>query len=103
MDVVERVVNIPIFPGADHRGEGSPVGHDQKCNVHLLALPQRLAVPAYIGSTGSALKNRLYPGLFGRLDESAPFPTVVTVISPLHRQGRCLHPTVGIPLARDGC
>jgi len=74
--MTSRVVNIPISLGADHR-----------------ALPQRLAIPAYIGSTGSALKNRLYPGLFGRVDESAPFPTVTAVVSPLHRQGRCLHPT----------
>ncbi|KAF8317754.1 uncharacterized protein EI90DRAFT_139546 [Cantharellus anzutake] len=39
------------------------------------------------------MKNYLYPGGFGRVEEYGFFQTTNAVISPLHRQGQCLHPS----------
>jgi len=74
---VERIHNIGLGPGADHR-----------------ALPPALQLHGLssVYSIG-ARRSNYFPGLYGRVQSNDYFRTVVTSLRPGGKQGRCLHPT----------
>ena len=58
------------------------------------ALPVEFQAPGMVGTTGAAVRQRLYPKCYARVKEDGIFSTVVTRINPEHRQGEVLHPQV---------
>jgi site-specific DNA-cytosine methylase len=68
-ETVERVCNIPMLPGADHRD-----------------MPKKLQLNCLTNET--AKRNCFYPGRFGRLDYEGIFQTCMTDISPSGKNGK---------------
>jgi hypothetical protein len=66
------------------------------CQRFYSALHPDFELPSYVDNTGSAARNRMYAGSFGRVGLGGTFQTIVTVVNPSNRQGRCLHPTVRV-------
>ncbi|KAF8215788.1 S-adenosyl-L-methionine-dependent methyltransferase [Mycena galopus ATCC 62051] len=75
---VERVVTIPLEPGADFR-----------------ALPDNLAEWQFSNPTSAVGRNKFRGGLYGRLDSKGYFPTTVTNMHPTAKQSKVLHPENG--------
>ncbi|KAJ7492258.1 S-adenosyl-L-methionine-dependent methyltransferase [Mycena latifolia] len=72
---VERVVTIPLEPGADFR-----------------SLPARLAEWQFFSPVSAVGRNKYRGGLYGRLDKNGYFPTTVTNMHPTAKQSKVLHP-----------
>lgn len=72
---VERVVTIPLQPGADFR-----------------SLPARLGEWQFSNPVSAVGRNRYRGGLYGRLDPESYFPTTVTNMHPTAKQSKVLHP-----------
>ncbi|KAJ7116840.1 S-adenosyl-L-methionine-dependent methyltransferase [Mycena crocata] len=72
---VERVVTIPLEPGADFR-----------------SLPDNLAEWQFHNPTSAVGRNRYRGGLYGRLAGTGYFPTTVTNMHPTAKQCKVLHP-----------
>lgn len=53
---------------------------------------QSTVIPWSLAHTAS--NNSHWSGAFGRLRSSSFFPTVITKLSPLKRNGKCIHPTL---------
>ncbi|KAI0324519.1 S-adenosyl-L-methionine-dependent methyltransferase [Cubamyces sp. BRFM 1775] len=72
---VERVVNVPLLPGADYR----------QLNPHLWQW--------HTTNPNSAVaRDGFRPGLYGRLDATQWFHTTVTNVDPSAKQSYVLHP-----------
>ncbi|KAJ7687355.1 S-adenosyl-L-methionine-dependent methyltransferase [Mycena rosella] len=72
---VERVVTVPLEPGADFR-----------------SLPDRLAEWQFFSPVSAVGRNKYRGGLYGRLDKAGYFPTTVTNMHPTAKQSKVLHP-----------
>ncbi|KAJ7109832.1 S-adenosyl-L-methionine-dependent methyltransferase [Mycena epipterygia] len=72
---VERVVTIPLEPGADFR-----------------RLPENLAEWQFYSPVSAVGRNRYRGTLYGRLDKRGYFPTTVTNMHPTAKQSKVLHP-----------
>ncbi|KAF9444348.1 S-adenosyl-L-methionine-dependent methyltransferase [Macrolepiota fuliginosa MF-IS2] len=72
---VDRVLAIPMNPGADYRSLRADMHEWQFANP--------------ISSTA---KQNFRPGWYGRLDKDGCFPTIVTNIDPMAKQSKVLHP-----------
>ncbi|KAI9070389.1 S-adenosyl-L-methionine-dependent methyltransferase [Trametes sanguinea] len=72
---VERVVNIPVAPGADYRQLNSRLWEWQ--NSH---------------PTSAIARDGFRPGLYGRLDQNKWFHTTVTNVDPMAKQSYVIHP-----------
>jgi len=69
--IVERVVQVPLRPGADH-----------------VDLPRKLRVQGFFESNGTPK----YRGIYGRIDGQEFFQTALTTVGPNCKGGRLLHP-----------
>ncbi|KAJ7150376.1 S-adenosyl-L-methionine-dependent methyltransferase [Mycena filopes] len=74
---VERVITIPLTPGADFR-----------------SLPDSLAEWQFSNPVSAVGRNRYRGSLYGRLDKNGSFPTTVTNMHPTAKQSKVLHPEV---------
>ncbi|KAJ7755004.1 hypothetical protein DFH07DRAFT_822537 [Mycena maculata] len=72
---VERVITIPLKPGADFR-----------------SLPDHLGEWQFNSPLSAVGRNRYRGGLYGRLDNNGYFPTTVTNMHPTAKQSKVLHP-----------
>ncbi|KAI8998552.1 S-adenosyl-L-methionine-dependent methyltransferase [Trametes punicea] len=72
---VERVINIPLSPGADYR----------QLNVRLWEWHST-------NPTSALARDGFRPGLYGRLDETKWFHTTVTNVDPTAKQSYVIHP-----------
>ncbi|KAJ7508728.1 hypothetical protein B0H11DRAFT_1966459 [Mycena galericulata] len=72
---VERVVTIPLKPGADFR-----------------QLPDSLSEWQFNNPLSAVGRKRYRGGLYGRLDPKGYFPTTVTNMHPTAKQSKVLHP-----------
>jgi len=72
-NIVERVVHVPMLPGADH-----------------VDLPRQLRLSRMFESDNSPKKQ--YNGIYGRIDGSSFFKTALTTVAPNCKGGRLLHP-----------
>ncbi|KAI8138541.1 S-adenosyl-L-methionine-dependent methyltransferase [Fennellomyces sp. T-0311] len=73
--VVERIYNIPVKPGADHR-----------------SLPDSLEPWCLSPKNPASQRHAMWKGLFGRLDFEGRFQTQLTEMQPMGKQGTILHP-----------
>ncbi|KAI9246081.1 S-adenosyl-L-methionine-dependent methyltransferase [Phascolomyces articulosus] len=72
---IERVCNIPMRPGADHRD-----------------LPDALEPWCLSAKNPASARHDMWKGLYGRLDFEGRFQTQLTEMSPMGKQGTVLHP-----------
>ncbi|EJF66181.1 S-adenosyl-L-methionine-dependent methyltransferase [Dichomitus squalens LYAD-421 SS1] len=72
--VVERVVNVPIQPGANHAD-----------------LPKILQIPCWLNPDGSS--KSAYTTVYGRIDNDGCFMTALTTLAPNQKGGKVIHPT----------
>lgn len=72
---IERVVSIPLRANADYRD-----------------LRQDLQEWQTLNPLSATARNHYRPGLYGRLDKKACFPTTVTNMQPTAKQSRVLNP-----------
>ncbi|CAG8629871.1 5745_t:CDS:2, partial [Acaulospora morrowiae] len=72
---VERIVRIPMFPGADHSN-----------------LPEKLKPWCLSDPNSAASRHNGWKGLFGRLDFDGHFLTALTDINPMGKTGTVIHP-----------
>ncbi|KAG2218876.1 hypothetical protein INT45_003943 [Circinella minor] len=72
---VERVYNIPMRPGADHRD-----------------LPDALEPWCLSKKNPASARHDMWKGLYGRLNFEGRFQTQLTEMSPMGKQGTVLHP-----------
>ncbi|KAJ3081819.1 hypothetical protein HK102_002107 [Quaeritorhiza haematococci] len=73
---VERIVNVEMEPGADHR-----------------SLPEKLKPWCLSHPNSAAGRHGGWKGLFGRLDYTGHFLTALTDVAPMGKQGTVIHPT----------
>ncbi|CAG8825437.1 26379_t:CDS:2, partial [Gigaspora margarita] len=72
---VERIIRIPMFPGADHSN-----------------LPEKLKPWCLSDPNSAASRHNGWKGLFGRLDFNGHFLTALTDINPMGKTGTVIHP-----------
>ncbi|CAG8618202.1 1992_t:CDS:2, partial [Diversispora eburnea] len=72
---VERIIRIPMFPGADHSN-----------------LPEKLKPWCLSDPNSAASRHGGWKGLFGRLDFDGHFLTALTDINPMGKTGTVIHP-----------
>ncbi|KAI9490147.1 S-adenosyl-L-methionine-dependent methyltransferase [Zychaea mexicana] len=72
---IERIYNIPMKPGADHR-----------------LLPDALEPWCLSPKNAASARHDGWKGLYGRLDFEGRFQTQLTEMSPMGKQGTVLHP-----------
>nr|CAB09661.1 DNA-C5-methyltransferase [Ascobolus immersus] len=75
-ETTQRIVCVPMWPGADHR-----------------SLPKEMRPWCLVDPNSQAEKHRFWPGLFGRLGMEDFFSTALTDVQPCGKQGKVLHPT----------
>lgn len=87
---VERVTNVLLRPGANHRSWSSP-----RVNKPLLTPEWLLSTNSLRREDGGSGRSweRSNEHSFQRLDPDKPFPTSVTSASPANKQGAVIHPT----------
>lgn len=73
---VERICQISLKPGSDHH-----------------SLPEKLKPWCLSHADSAASRHGGWKGLFGRLDNDSHFPTALTAIEPMGKQGSVIHPT----------
>ncbi|KXN85700.1 DNA (cytosine-5)-methyltransferase 1A [Leucoagaricus sp. SymC.cos] len=72
---VDRVLAIPLDPGADYR-----------------SLKPDMFEWQFANPISSAARRNFRPGWYGRLDKDSCFSTIVTNVDPMAKQSRVLHP-----------